>query len=73
MNHALQCIVRRFVGSSRCENQPEPDLHRWAALVDRMPDEFIDVLARGEQGSGPMASAQNDPVHEVSGGPRSVD
>jgi hypothetical protein len=69
---ALENIVRRFVGSSRCESQPEPDLRRWTALVDRMPDEFVDVLARGDTAADPAPSAQNDPLHDISDDPRSV-
>lgn len=69
---ALENIVRRFVGASRCQNQPEPDLQRWSALVDRMPDEFVDVLARGDAADGATSSAQNDPRHDISDDPRSV-
>jgi hypothetical protein len=69
---ALENIVRRFVGSSRCEIQPEPDLRRWSALVDRIPDEFVDVLARGDAAVGATPSARNDPLHDISDDPRSV-
>jgi hypothetical protein len=74
MRAALQNIVRRFVGPSRCENQPQlhADLQRWTSLVDRMPDEFIDLLAHGHGAADAAPPAQNDAVHDVSDGPRSA-
>ena len=73
MRHALENIVRRFVGTSCCENQPQPNLQRWTTLVDRMPDEFVDVLARGDAGSAPPPTAQNDARHGLNGDPPPAD
>ena len=75
MRHALETIVRRFAGTSCscCENQPQPDLQRWTTLVDRMPDEFVDVLARGDAGTAPRPAAQNDTRHGLNGDPPGVE
>jgi hypothetical protein len=70
MRHALENIVRRCAGTSASENQPQSNLRAWTALVERMPDEFIDVLARGDAASGSQPTAQNDARHGLNDDPR---